>query len=242
MSMLDVDGVVAGYGAVRILHGVSLSIGEGEVVAVVGPNGAGKTTLLSAISGLASVFSGTIRIKGQDVRRVGPAARAAMGVVQVPENRLVFGKQTVEENFLLGGYTRRREGREVRRRMERLLEDFPNLAARRRALAGTLSGGEQQMLAIGMALMAKPAVLMLDEPSLGLAPLIVDRVYEYIDQLKSQGTTMLLVEQNVERALEVADRAIVLHLGRVLSAGLPHEVLASGAMTEAYQVTAGVQE
>ncbi len=241
MTILEVEGLVAGYGGVQILHGISVSVGEGEVVAVVGPNGAGKTTLLSAISGLASVFSGAIRVRGRDVRRLGPAARASLGVVQVPENRLVFGKQTVEENLLLGGYTRRREGRELRRRMERLLEDFQNLAARRRALAGTLSGGEQQMLAIGMALMAEPTILMLDEPSLGLAPLVVDRVYEYIADLKKRGTTMLLVEQNVERALEVADRGVVLHLGEVLAAGLPAEVLESGAMSEAYQVSAGAE-
>jgi branched-chain amino acid transport system ATP-binding protein len=239
MSVLEIDGLFAGYGAVQILHGISFSVGEGEVVAVVGPNGAGKTTLLSAISGLAAVFEGSVRVHGRNVRRLGAPARASLGVIQVPENRLVFGKQTVEENLLLGGYTRRRAGRELRRRMEGLLEDFQNLAVRRQALAGTLSGGEQQMLAIAMALMAEPAVLMLDEPSLGLAPLIVDRVYEYIAELKKKGTTMLLVEQNVERALEVADRAVVLHLGSVLAAGSPAEVLESGAMTEAYQVSAG---
>ena len=215
--MLEVRDLRAGYGAVEVLHGVGLELAAGEIVALLGSNGAGKTTLNNAISGLVPPFAGTIRFEGEDISRARSEAIVALGVVQVPEGRRVFPNMTVRENLLLGGYRRGRAGRAGN--LERVVAVFPRLAERFGQLAGTLSGGEQQMLAIGRALMAEPRLLILDEPSLGLSPLLVEEMFALIRRLHAEGLTLLLVEQNVVQSLALADRAYVLENGYITLSG-----------------------
>jgi branched-chain amino acid transport system ATP-binding protein len=233
MSLLEVHGLVAGYG-VPVIHDVNLDVDDGELVCVIGSNGAGKSTLLRTISGLTTVTGGTVTFAGDSLAGKSPEQVAAAGIAHVPENRRVFSKHSVEENLRLGGWVRRRHSREIEEDLERVYSDFPVLRDRRGQAGGTLSGGEQQMLAIGMALMARPRLLMLDEPSLGLAPLIVERMFEEISQLRSRGTTILLVEQLANKALEVADRGIVLQLGHIVGQGTARELEQDESVQAAY--------
>jgi len=228
--MLDVDGVTCRYGRIQVLHGVSLNVARGEVVALVGSNGAGKTTLMRVISGIVPAAGGTIAFGCESVDRQPAHARVARGLAQVPEARQVFAPLSVEDNLKLGGYRRAGDGRAL----ERVYALFPVLAERRASAAGTLSGGQQQMLAIGRALMSDPRMLLLDEPSMGLAPVLVDLILDTIVALRKDGMTILLVEQNVNAALAIADRAYVLETGRIVLSG-PSATLAGDArVREAY--------
>ena len=218
--MLEVTDLVVNYGLVRALRGVSLRVGAGQAVSVIGSNGAGKTTLLRTISGFLTPASGSILLEGRPLTGEKPHQIARRRVAHVPEGRHVFAEQTVEDNLLLGAFSRRKESRADRDADQAAVFDlFPRLKDRRKQLAGTLSGGEQQMLAIGRALMGKPVLLMLDEPSMGLAPLLIDEVFRRLADLKQRGLTMLLVEQLAYRALEVADYAFVIEHGRIELAG-----------------------
>jgi len=216
-AILELREVEAAYGAIRALHGLSLSVRPGEVVALLGPNGAGKTTTLRVISGLLRPTRGQILYKDQEITGRSPAAIARMGIIHCPEGRHVFKNLTVWENLLLGAY-RLRDRAQERQSLEWVFGLFPILKERLNQRAGLLSGGQQQMLAIARALMAKPEILLLDEPSLGLAPRVVEEVFEALAQLKAQGLTMLIVEQNAEKALGLADRAYVLEAGRLVLA------------------------
>lgn len=231
--MLRIEGLTVAYGGIEAVRGVSLDVVEGELVTIVGNNGAGKTTTLMAISGVAPIRSGRIVINGEETTRLAPHAIVARGVAHCPEGRLVFGRLTVHENLRLGAY-QRKDGASVRQDIDRVYALFPRLLERRTQLAGTLSGGEQQMLAIGRALMSRPRLLMLDEPSLGLAPLIVLRIFGVIRQLHAEGVTILLVEQNAHLALTVADRAYVLETGEVRLAGAAKELIDNPEVRKAY--------
>ena len=220
--MLELVDVHVAYGNIRALQGISIRVEAGELVALIGSNGAGKSTTLKTISGLLRPASGRIMFEGKDISRSSTDVIVGLGISQCPEGRRVFGRLTVRENLLLGGITR--PIAEVREDMGRITALFPRLGERMTQLGGTLSGGEQQMLAIGRALMSRPRLLILDEPSLGLAPLMVERIFEVINDLKREGLTMLLVEQNVHHALNSADRAYVLESGLITLEG-PAEVL-----------------
>jgi len=217
-ALLRVDGLHAGYGKVEVLHGVSLAVAEGRMVAIVGPNGAGKTTLLSAIMGLLPRSGGRVLYGDQPAGST--EALVASGAVLVPERRALFADMSVEDNLHLGAYARRRTGnRDAPTVMREVFAIFPRLQERRRQLAGTLSGGERQMLALGRALMARPRLLLLDEPSLGLAPLIVRSIFRVLMDLRARGLSILLVEQNVRAALQVSDYGYVLEMGAVVMQG-----------------------
>jgi ABC-type branched-subunit amino acid transport system ATPase component len=245
-SLLEVTDLHASYGGVRALRGVSLAVREGEIVAVLGNNGAGKSTLMRAISGTLSLHGGTVaggtmRLRDRNLAGLDPAVVVRAGVVQVPEGRRVFGELTVEENLRAGTFGRiRRKG--VAAAHERVLELFPRLAERSRQRAALLSGGEQQMLAIGRALMSDPKLLLLDEPSLGLAPQLVDKIGEIVKQINEQGTSVVLVEQNAAMALKIADHAVVLEVGQVALAGRASELAASHEVRERYLGIAGEEE
>ena len=213
--MLQLEGLEAGYGRTPVLKGVSLTVEEGEIVALLGANGAGKTTTLLAISGLVNVRAGGIAFRGQPLQGVPPAEVVARGISHVPEGRRMLPRLTVLENLEMGAY-RRRDRAAIREDLDRMYALFPILAERRRQLAGTLSGGEQQMLAIGRGLMARPSLLLLDEPSLGLAPKLVVTIFDVIKRINQEGVTILLVEQNAYLALQVAHRGYVLETGRVV--------------------------
>jgi branched-chain amino acid transport system ATP-binding protein len=233
-ELLRVDELHVSYGSVAALKGVSLSVDSGELVAVVGANGAGKSTLLRTIAGLSAPRSGSIVVYGADVRSSAPEQRVADGISLVPEGRHIFGSLTVEENIKLGATTRSDGRGAIQTDLERMLSLFPILASRFRQRAGQLSGGEQQMLAIARALMAAPRLLLLDEPSLGLAPLIIDAVYRIIGELRRGGLTVLLVEQNIQRALQAADRAYVFDTGCVAVSGTAAELRAMPDLERAY--------
>ncbi|MFN3333651.1 MAG: ABC transporter ATP-binding protein [Caldilinea sp.] len=231
--MLRIEELTVAYGGIEAVRGVSLDVGEGELVTIVGNNGAGKTTTLMAISGVAPIRSGRIVIDGAETTRLAPHDIVARGVAHCPEGRLVFGRLTVHENLRLGAY-QRKDGANIRQDIDRVYALFPRLLERRSQLAGTLSGGEQQMLAIGRALMSRPRLLMLDEPSLGLAPLIVQRIFGVIRQLHAEGVTILLVEQNAHLALTVADRAYVLETGEVRLSGPAKQLIDNPEVRQAY--------
>jgi branched-chain amino acid transport system ATP-binding protein len=234
--MLRLRNLDAGYGALSVLRRVSLHVKEGEIVTLVGANGAGKTTLLRTIAGLVRARGGEIAFRGEDVRRLRPERIVALGCSLVPEGRQVFATMPVRENLLLGAYVQLRRGRrrEVKEDLARVHELFPVLEARREQLAGTLSGGEQQMLAMARALMARPALLMLDEPSMGLAPLVVKDIFAVVRRVAREGTTVLLVEQNARSALRIADRGYVLETGRIVLQGTSDELLANRDVQRAY--------
>ncbi len=213
MALLEVDDIHTFYGNIEALKGVSLKVEEGEVVTLIGSNGAGKSTTLRSISGLSVARSGTIRFAGRDITRTPPQEIVARGISQSPEGRRCFARMTVLENLEMGAYRRRDSG--VAADLDRVYDLFPRLKERERQKAGTMSGGEQQMLAIGRALMAQPKLLLLDEPSMGIAPILVERIYETIVEINRQGTTILLVEQNANYALGVSTRGYVLETGRV---------------------------
>lgn len=231
--MLKVDRLEVAYGHVQALWGVSFEVRTGEIVALVGANGAGKTTTLKTLSGLLPPKFGRVTLGERSLGECTSADIVALGLVQVPEGRKLFPQMTVQDNLLLGGYTpAARTGRAAR--LERVFEIFPRLAERRAQVAGTLSGGEQQMVAIGRGLMADPKILMLDEPSLGLAPIMVEEMFRVIGEINRRGVTVLLVEQNTEHALELAHRGYVLESGRVVLEGTGAELLANPRVREAY--------
>jgi branched-chain amino acid transport system ATP-binding protein len=230
--MLEVADLRSGYGRIEVLKGVSLSVGAGEIVALVGSNGAGKTTLLRALSGVQPVWSGEVRLKGEPIGRTPPHRRVAAGMAHVPEGRQVFAPLTVEDNLRLGAFTRR-DG-QAGAELDRVYAMFPVLAEKRRQAAGGLSGGQQQMLAIGRALMARPSLLLLDEPSMGLAPLLVDQILEAVKALKDDGVTVLLVEQNAVAALGIADRGYVLETGSIAHTGTGAALLTDPKVQAAY--------
>ena len=216
MALLEVEAIHTYYGSIEALKGVSLTVEEGEVVTLIGSNGAGKSTTLRSISGLTRAREGTIRFAGQEISRLAPQDIVALGVAQSPEGRHCFSRMTVRENLDLGAYLRR--GAEVAEDLERVFDLFPRLRERERQKAGTMSGGEQQMLAIGRALMARPRLLLLDEPSMGIAPILVQRIYETIAEINRGGVAILLVEQNANYALDHSRRGYVLETGRVVLA------------------------
>ena len=231
--MLELSDLEVSYGGVRALRGLSLTVGEGEIVALLGNNGAGKTTTLSAVSGLVRPAAGRIAYEGDDITREAPPKIVGRGLVHVPEGRRVFSTLTVHENLLLGGYLVR-DAKELARRVDRAYALLPRLAERRAQQGGTLSGGEQQMLAIGRALVAGPRLLMLDEPSMGLAPLIVAAVMDVIRDINEAGAAVLLVEQNAKAALKIAHRGYVIENGRCVLDGPAAELAADPRVVEAY--------
>lgn len=233
MTMLAIEGLKVRYGAVEALKGISLQVGQGEVVTLIGGNGAGKSTLMRAIGGLAKVAGGSIRFEGNDITGIRGHDCVRLGIGHSPEGRLVFGDQSVRDNLVLGAYARRDEDG-IASDIERYFAIFPRLAERQDQLAGTLSGGEQQMLAIARALMARPKLLLLDEPSLGLAPLIVREVFAVIRRLREAGMTILLVEQMANQALAIADRAYVIETGTITLEGTGAELLRDERVRSAY--------
>jgi branched-chain amino acid transport system ATP-binding protein len=231
-AILDVERIDVFYGRIQALRAVSLHVDEGEIVALIGANGAGKTTTLRAISGLTPASAGQIRLRGQDVTHLQAEDIVAKGVGHAPEGRRIFSRMSVMENLALGAYIRR-DG-QTRADLEHVFTLFPRLRERQRQLAGTLSGGEQQMLAIGRALMSRPTVLLLDEPSLGLAPILVETIFQVIRDINAAGTTVLLIEQNALKALTVAHRAYVLETGRIVKEGTGKQLLESPDVQKAY--------
>ena len=229
--MLAVSGLESCYGRIRALSGIDLEIAAGELVALVGANGAGKTTLLRTLSGVQPASAGRIGFEGTDITRASPDARVRLGIAQVPEGRQVFGPMPVEDNLKLGAYV---DSRHMGEDLERMYSLFPALREKRRLPAGTLSGGQQQMHAMARALMARPRLLLLDEPSMGLAPLLVQEIMRTVTDLKAAGTTIFLVEQNAQAALSIADRGYVLETGAVTLSGTGAELLADARVQEAY--------
>jgi branched-chain amino acid transport system ATP-binding protein len=232
VTLLALDKLSSHYGRIQALDGVSLSIGEGELVSLVGANGAGKTTLLRTISGIRPASAGSVSFDGADITKAPPDQRVRMGIVQVPEGRQVFAPMRVEENLLMGAYTTGRQEREEA--LGRQYEKFPALAEARNKPAGTLSGGQQQMLAVARALMSRPKLLLLDEPSLGLAPKLVDEVFDTVVRLRDEGVTVFLVEQNAWKALSIADRGYVMETGKIVLADDAQALMANERVKEAY--------
>jgi len=236
--MLELEDLRAGYGNIEALHGINLSVGEGEIVTLIGANGAGKTTTLMTISGCVRARTGAIRFRGRDISGLPPHEIVALGLVQSPEGRKIFPRLSVAENLEMGAFTRR-DPDGIAADQNRVFELFPILGERRRQPGGTLSGGEQQMLAIARALMARPKLLLLDEPSLGLAPLVVSRIFEVIRELNREGATILLVEQNAQMALKAAHRGYVLETGTIAMADAADKLLADPRVRSAYLGDAG---
>ena len=230
--MLVVDDVFSGYGKSQVLHGVSLSVNEGEIVALIGANGAGKTTLLKTISGLIQTQSGTIRFQNTEIQNLSAHRIVESGVSQVAEGRAMLKRMTVLENLRIGAHVRK--DKEVRQDIDQIFSKFPVLGERQEQLAGLLSGGEQQMLAIGRALMARPRILLLDEPSLGLAPMVVTEIFRTLRALRDDETTIFLVEQNARRALQVADRGYVLERGQIALEGTGQRLLDDETIQQTY--------
>ncbi|MBQ3696633.1 MAG: ABC transporter ATP-binding protein [Spirochaetales bacterium] len=230
--MLKVNNINVYYGAIHAIKGISFNVEEGEIVTLIGANGAGKSTTLNTISGLLRSKTGDISFMGSSIAKMSPNKIVQNGLVMVPEGRRIFLGLTVEENLEMGAYTRPKS--EIKDSMEQVYELFPRLKERRSQIGGTLSGGEQQMLAMGRALMAKPKLMMLDEPSMGLAPLLVDLIFEIIADLHKSGSTILLVEQNAQAALSIADRAYVLETGKIVKTGLGSELISDPDIKKAY--------
>ena len=231
--LLELQDITLLYGRIQALHGISLTVEEGEIVALIGANGAGKSTTMRAISGLRPVAHGSIVFDGQDITKLRADLRVVRGVSQSPEGRGIFPGMTVRENLEMGAYTRRNRS-EINQDMERAFTLFPRLREREKQVGGTLSGGEQQMLAVGRALMSRPKLLLLDEPSMGLAPMLIQQIFDIIVEINQQGTTVLLVEQNAQQALSRAHRAYVLETGRIVKSGSGAELLHDPAVKDAY--------
>ncbi|MEW6594264.1 MAG: ABC transporter ATP-binding protein [Thermodesulfobacteriota bacterium] len=233
--MLRIKNLEAGYGKLRVLKRISLHVNPGEIVTLIGANGAGKTTLLSTITGLIRASAGEIRLQGENIERVQAEKIVARGCSLVPEGRQVFATMSVRENLVLGGYVQyRSKGYDLAAELDKIYALFPVLAERKEQLAGTLSGGEQQMLAMGRALMARPSLIMLDEPSTGLAPLIVKNIFQIITRMRDEGNTVLLIEQNAKAALKIADRGYVMETGKIIVEGAADELLANKDVQRAY--------
>ena len=233
MAILEIHDIHVYYGNIRALHGISFAVEEGQIVTLIGANGAGKTTTLNAISGILAPRQGHVRVFGQDLARVMPHELVPQGVIQVPEGRRIFSRLTVDENLAMGAFTRKDKA-EMAKDRERVLEMFPRLRERLTQVAGTLSGGEQQMLAMGRAIMSKPKILLLDEPSMGLAPILVDQVFASIQDIRKQGVTILLVEQNAYVALQIADYGYVLESGQIALKGPAQELIKNEEIRKAY--------
>ncbi len=231
--MLKVQDLKVRYGMIEAIKGISFEVRDGEIVTMIGANGAGKTTTMHAISGLVKAAEGSIKLDDTELTKTAPNKIVGMGLAQVPEGRRVFAEQTVEENLILGAYLRKDKSG-IASDMEEVYQLFPRLKERRTQLAGTLSGGEQQMLAMGRALMAKPSILLLDEPSMGLSPLLVSEIFRIIQEINDKGTTILLVEQNAKRALAIADRAYVLETGKITLEGTGEELANDERVQKAY--------
>ncbi len=231
--LLEVKDLHVSYGAIRALKGVSCQVGEGEIVALIGANGAGKTTTLRTISGLIRPQGGTIVYKGQPITKMPPHQLVSLGICQVPEGRRVFTRMTVLENLEMGAYSRKDKAN-VKTDIQKVFQRFPRLEERKTQLAGTLSGGEQQMLAMGRALMSRPTVLLMDEPSMGLAPMLVQEIFAIIKEINQAGTTILLVEQNAHMALSIANRAYVLETGEIVLSGPAKELANNPEVKKAY--------
>ncbi len=234
MTLLAVSGLRVGYGKVEVLHGIDLTVAAGELVALLGSNGAGKTTTLRAISGLEPVGGGTVEFEGEPISGLPGHKIAALGLSHVPERRRLFGPLTVDENLRLGGYLIRTQTAELKHRIDEMYALFPRLLERRQQLAGTLSGGEQQMVAIARALILRPKLLVLDEPSMGLAPLVVQSIFTIIRTLRDHGMGILLVEQNARQTLKIADRAYVLESGSIILSGNAASMAADRRVQAAY--------
>ncbi len=232
-ALLSVRQAEVAYGGIQAVKGVSLEVRAGELVSLIGSNGAGKTTTMKAITGLLPLVGGQIELMGRDIRGLGPWDLVQQGLAMVPEGRGVFTRMTIVENLQMGAYIRRDAAR-VADDIERVFATFPRLKERRDQLAGTLSGGEQQMLAMGRALMSRPKILLLDEPSMGLSPLMVDKIFEVVQEVSAQGVTVLLVEQNASRALHIADRAYVMESGLITLSGAAGDLLHDPKVREAY--------
>ncbi|MBO6149027.1 MAG: ABC transporter ATP-binding protein [Lachnospiraceae bacterium] len=231
--MLKIEDLKVSYGMIEAIKGISFEVNDGEIVTLIGANGAGKTTTMHAISGLIKPSSGSITLNGEELTKL-PAHRiVGLGLSQVPEGRRVFAEQSVEENLVLGSYLRK-DREEIAKDMEYVFTLFPRLKERRKQAAGTLSGGEQQMLAMGRALMTKPSIILMDEPSMGLSPLLVSEIFHIIEEINSKGTTVLLVEQNAKRALAIAKRAYVLETGYITLSGTGEELIKDERVQKAY--------
>ena len=233
MALLELQGVQTYYGRIRALNGITLSVDTGEIVALIGSNGAGKTTTLRTVSGLIRAAAGRILFEGKDMTHLSPTAVVRLGISQAPEGRRLFARMSVSDNLQMGAYGRRdRQG--IREDLDRVYQLFPRIRERRGQIAGTLSGGEQQMVAVARALMARPRVLMLDEPSLGLAPMLIETIFQTVVEINAQGTAVLLVEQNANKALEIAHRGYVLETGSIVMEGPGRDLLASEDVQKAY--------
>jgi branched-chain amino acid transport system ATP-binding protein len=232
-AILKIRDLHVGYGGIRAVKGIRLDIAPGELVALIGSNGAGKTTTLKTLAGLLSASSGDIHYDGKDLRSIAAHQRVALGIALVPEGRGIFARLSITENLLMGAYCRN-DNREIAADLARMFELFPRLHERKEQLAGTLSGGEQQMVAMARALMSRPRLLMLDEPSMGLAPLMVKKIFQTISEISAQGMSILLVEQNAKLALQVASRGYVMESGTITLAGTSEELLGSDAVQRAY--------
>ncbi len=233
MALLEVKDLQVYYGVIQALKGISFEVNEGEIVTLIGANGAGKTTTMQSIIGLIPSRHGSVTFDGQDITKMPCHKIVHHGLTQVPEGRRIFQELTVYENLLMGGFSQKDQSL-LKKDIENIYERFPRLAERKNQIAGTLSGGEQQMLAIGRAMMSRPKLLLLDEPSMGLSPLLVDQVFEIIKQLRDDGTTILLVEQNAGKSLAISDRAYVLELGEIVLSGTGAELAASDEVKKAY--------
>ncbi len=234
MALLEVKDLEVCYGVIRALHGISFEVNQGEIVTLIGANGAGKTTTMQSVVGLIPKKSGTVTLDGQDITKTPCHKIVHLGMTQVPEGRRIFQELSVYENLLMGAYSMKKDQADFKADLEMVYERFPRLAERKNQIAGTLSGGEQQMLAIGRALMSHPKLLMLDEPSMGLSPLLVDEVFKIIKDINKDGTTILLVEQNAGKSLAISDRAYVLENGQIVLTGTGNELASSEMVKKAY--------
>lgn len=233
MAMLEVKDLEVYYGMIQAIKGISFEVNKGEVIALIGANGAGKTTTLHTITGLLSPKKGSVMFEGKDITKIPAHKIVSMGMAHVPEGRRVFADLSVYENLKLGAYTRK-DKENLNKDLESIYERFPRLAERKNQSAGTLSGGEQQMLAMGRALMSKPSIILMDEPSMGLSPILVNEIFDIIESISKSGTTVLLVEQNAKKALSIADRAFVLETGKIVTSGKASELLEDDSIKKAY--------
>ncbi len=233
MSMLEIENLEVYYGAINAIKGISFNVEQGEIIALIGANGAGKTTTLHTITGLVPAKRGSVKLNGTDITKIPAHKIVSMGMAHVPEGRRVFAQLTVYENLMLGAYTRKDKA-EIAGTLERVYERFPRLKERHKQTAGTLSGGEQQMLAMGRALMSKPSIILMDEPSMGLSPLYVSEIFDIITEINKSGTTVLLVEQNAKKALSIANRAYVLETGNIALSGDAKELMDNEQVKKAY--------
>ena len=233
MAMLEIKDLEVYYGVIQAIKGISFEVNKGEVIALIGANGVGKTTILHTITGLLSPKKGSVMYEGTDITKIPAHKIVSLGMAHVPEGRRVFADLSVYENLKMGAYTRK-DKNEVEETLERVYERFPRLKERKNQMAGTLSGGEQQMLAMGRALMSKPKIILMDEPSMGLSPILVNEIFDIIQEVSKSGTTVLLVEQNAKKALSIADRAYVLETGKIVLEGKAEDLLNDDSIKKAY--------